>query len=171
MHKPAALVGSELGLGSAVQSKKIHKPMHHTRFFDKLEPGKPGNIRAKPEILGGGIAEELLSEMFESDSDTSEDGISLLVCRKLLKLMNGDVQYLREAGKSSFITKAQTIERCMTSLVNMRNLIDLFDGAMAPQTKSLPQGSGGTGIVPADVRPPRPEDASDISSNFINCET
>lgn len=52
---------------------------------------------------GGGIPESLLNQMFGSDGEVSEDGISLLLSRKLIKLMNGDVQYMREAGKSSFI--------------------------------------------------------------------
>lgn len=52
---------------------------------------------------GGGIPETLLNQIFGSDGEVSEDGISLLISRKLVKLMNGDVQYLREAGKSSFI--------------------------------------------------------------------
>lgn len=41
--------------------------------------------------------------MFGGNSETSEEGISLLISRKLVKLMNGDVHYLREAGKSTFI--------------------------------------------------------------------
>lgn len=52
---------------------------------------------------GGGIPELLLNEMFGSDEDASEEGFSLLISRKLVKLMNGDVRYMREAGKSSFI--------------------------------------------------------------------
>ncbi|KAF6142750.1 hypothetical protein GIB67_018461 [Kingdonia uniflora] len=56
---------------------------------------------------GGGIPEEFLSEMFENRTDTSEEGISLLISRKLLRLMNGDVRYLREAGKSSFIISVE----------------------------------------------------------------
>ncbi|KAK1386311.1 Phytochrome [Heracleum sosnowskyi] len=52
---------------------------------------------------GAGVPEDMLSQMFGSDSETSEEGISLLVSRKLVKLMNGDVHYLREAGKSTFI--------------------------------------------------------------------
>ncbi|XP_010247866.1 PREDICTED: phytochrome A [Nelumbo nucifera] len=53
---------------------------------------------------GGGIPEELLSQMFESNGDaSSEEGVSLLFSRKLLRLMNGDVRYLREEGKSTFI--------------------------------------------------------------------
>ncbi|XP_052192335.1 phytochrome A1-like [Diospyros lotus] len=52
---------------------------------------------------GGGVPEELLSQMFGGEADASEEGISLLISRKLVKLMNGDVRYLREAGKSTFI--------------------------------------------------------------------
>ncbi|XP_057961014.1 phytochrome A1-like [Malania oleifera] len=52
---------------------------------------------------GGGVPEELLNQMFGNNGDASEEGISLLVSRKLVKMMNGDVQYLREAGKSTFI--------------------------------------------------------------------
>nr|UWT50575.1 phytochrome A [Magnolia sieboldii] len=56
---------------------------------------------------GSGIPGELLSQMFESEAETSEEGISLLVCRKLLKIMNGDVRYLREANKSTFILSVE----------------------------------------------------------------
>ncbi|KAK1317642.1 Phytochrome A [Acorus calamus] len=52
---------------------------------------------------GSGVPEQLLDQMFGNEEDATEDGISLLVCRKLLRLMNGDVRYLKEAGKSSFI--------------------------------------------------------------------
>lgn len=45
--------------------------------------------------------------MFGSDGQESEEGISLLISRKLVKLMNGDVRYLREAGKSSFILNVE----------------------------------------------------------------
>nr|AGT50253.1 phytochrome A1 [Ipomoea batatas]GMD40694.1 phytochrome A [Ipomoea batatas] len=56
---------------------------------------------------GGGVPEELLTQMFGSEADASEDGISLLISRKLVKLMNGDVQYLREAGRSTFIISVE----------------------------------------------------------------
>ncbi|KAL8116929.1 phytochrome A [Apium graveolens] len=61
---------------------------------------------------GAGVPEDLLSQMFGSESETSEEGISLLISRKLVKLMNGDVHYLREAGKSTFII---TVELAATS--------------------------------------------------------
>ncbi|WCJ26801.1 phytochrome A [Euphorbia peplus] len=52
---------------------------------------------------GNGIPEAVLSPMFGGDGGISEESISLFVSRKLVKLMNGDVQYLREMGKSTFI--------------------------------------------------------------------
>lgn len=56
---------------------------------------------------GGGIPEALLNEMFGNNEGISEDGLSLLISRKLVKLMNGDVQYLREEGKSTFIISVE----------------------------------------------------------------
>ncbi|GAV92573.1 HATPase_c domain-containing protein, partial [Cephalotus follicularis] len=49
--------------------------------------------------VGGGVPEALLNQMFGSDEDATDEGLSLLISRKLLKLMNGDVQYLREAAR------------------------------------------------------------------------
>ncbi|CAL9037539.1 phytochrome A-like isoform X1 [Musa acuminata AAA Group] len=56
---------------------------------------------------GSGVPDDLLSEMFGTSEDPSEEGLGLLVCRKLLRLMNGDVRYLREAGKSGFIVSVE----------------------------------------------------------------
>ncbi|KAJ4840452.1 hypothetical protein Tsubulata_023022 [Turnera subulata] len=56
---------------------------------------------------GVGVPEAILNQMFGDDGDASEEGISLFVSRKLAKLMNGDVQYLREAGKSTFIISVE----------------------------------------------------------------
>lgn len=53
------------------------------------------------------MPDDLLSEMFGTSEDPSEEGLGLLVCRKLLRLMNGDVRYLREAGKSGFIVSVE----------------------------------------------------------------
>ncbi|KAK1401964.1 Phytochrome [Heracleum sosnowskyi] len=55
----------------------------------------------------GAVPEDLLSQMFGSNSETSDEGVSLLISRKLVKLMNGDVHYLREAGKSTFIISVE----------------------------------------------------------------
>ena len=56
---------------------------------------------------GAGIPEALLDQMFGGDTDASVEGISLVISRKLVKLMNGDVRYMREAGKSSFIISVE----------------------------------------------------------------
>ncbi|KAK1383402.1 hypothetical protein POM88_021137 [Heracleum sosnowskyi] len=59
-----------------------------------------------------------LSQMFGSNSETSDEGVSLLISRKLVKLMNGDVHYLREAGKSTFIISVELagVGYCTTRL-------------------------------------------------------
>ncbi|MFS8002458.1 putative histidine kinase/HSP90-like ATPase [Helianthus anomalus] len=56
---------------------------------------------------GGGVPEELLKQMFGNSVDATEEGISFVVSRNLLKLMSGDVQYLREATKSTFIISVE----------------------------------------------------------------
>lgn len=61
------------------------------------------NLEFRISHSGGGISEELLNQMFENSGDATEEGISLLITRKLVKLMNGDIQYLRAAGTSTFI--------------------------------------------------------------------
>ncbi|KAK6918723.1 PAS fold-2 [Dillenia turbinata] len=50
-----------------------------------------------------GIPEDLIQEMFHHTKGVSRDGLGLYISQKLVKTMNGTVQYLREAEKSSFI--------------------------------------------------------------------
>nr|AHZ63963.1 phytochrome [Taiwania cryptomerioides] len=52
---------------------------------------------------GRGLPEELVQQMFNLDNNISQEGFGLLICRKLVKLMNGDVQYVRGGGKPSFV--------------------------------------------------------------------
>ncbi|KAI4369342.1 hypothetical protein MLD38_017790 [Melastoma candidum] len=61
---------------------------------------------------GSGVPDTLLNQMFGTDGEVSEEGISLMISRKLVKLMNGDVQYLREAGKSTFIITVELAVAC-----------------------------------------------------------
>ncbi|GJM96423.1 hypothetical protein PR202_ga13254 [Eleusine coracana subsp. coracana] len=57
---------------------------------------------------GSGVPADILSQMYEEDNkEQSEEGLSLFVSRNLLKLMNGDVLHLREAGMSTFILTAE----------------------------------------------------------------
>ncbi|KAK9084623.1 hypothetical protein Sjap_025034 [Stephania japonica] len=50
-----------------------------------------------------GIPEALIQEMFHHSQGVSREGLGLYISQKLVKVMNGTVQYLREAEKSSFI--------------------------------------------------------------------
>lgn len=50
-----------------------------------------------------GIPEELIQEMFHHNHGVSREGLGLYISQKLVKIMNGTVQYVREAERSSFI--------------------------------------------------------------------
>ncbi|CAH2068769.1 unnamed protein product [Thlaspi arvense] len=50
-----------------------------------------------------GIPEELIQEMFHLGQTASREGLGLYMSHKLVRIMNGTVQYLREAERSSFI--------------------------------------------------------------------
>uniref|UniRef100_A0A9I9DU54 Phytochrome n=1 Tax=Cucumis melo TaxID=3656 RepID=A0A9I9DU54_CUCME len=50
-----------------------------------------------------GIPAHLIQEMFDDNNDSSKEGLGLYISQKLVKIMNGTVQYLREAETSSFI--------------------------------------------------------------------
>ena len=57
---------------------------------------------------GSGVPADILSQMYAEDNkEQSEEGLSLLVSRNLLRLMNGDVRHLREAEMSTFILTAE----------------------------------------------------------------
>ncbi|XP_022951908.1 phytochrome A-like [Cucurbita moschata] len=76
----------------------------------KDESGKSVNlvhVEFRITYVGGGMPESLLNEMFGNDEEASEEGFSLLVSRKLVKLMNGEVRYVREAANSTFIITLQ----------------------------------------------------------------
>ncbi|KAJ0963538.1 hypothetical protein J5N97_028660 [Dioscorea zingiberensis] len=50
-----------------------------------------------------GVPEALVQEMFRHSQGISREGLGLYISQKLVKIMNGTVQYLREAESSSFI--------------------------------------------------------------------
>ncbi len=53
------------------------------------------------------MPEELVHEMFDRGRGMTQEGLGLSMCRKLVKLMNGDVQYVRDAGKSYFLVNVE----------------------------------------------------------------
>ncbi|KAI8561837.1 hypothetical protein RHMOL_Rhmol04G0372700 [Rhododendron molle] len=52
---------------------------------------------------GDGLPPELVQDMFHSSRWVTQEGLGLSMCRKILKLMNGEVQYIRESERCYFI--------------------------------------------------------------------
>lgn len=52
---------------------------------------------------GEGLPPELVQDMFHSSRWITQEGLGLSMCRKLLKLMNGEVQYIRESERCYFL--------------------------------------------------------------------
>lgn len=52
---------------------------------------------------GEGLPPDLVQDMFRNSKWATQEGIGLSMCRKILKLMNGEVQYIRESERSYFL--------------------------------------------------------------------
>ncbi|KAL8484828.1 hypothetical protein ACS0TY_027209 [Phlomoides rotata] len=52
---------------------------------------------------GEGLPPELVQDMFQNSRWMTQEGLGLSMCRKLLKLMNGEVQYIRESERCYFL--------------------------------------------------------------------
>ncbi|XP_009606016.1 phytochrome B [Nicotiana tomentosiformis] len=52
---------------------------------------------------GEGLPPELVQDMFHSSRWVTKEGLGLSMCRKILKLMNGDIQYIRESERCYFL--------------------------------------------------------------------
>lgn len=86
-----AFEGSSVVLKLIPSKKRIGTKMHvvHLEFrITHPAPGVPG---------------QLIYEMFHQSKSASREGLGLYISQKLIKLMNGTVQYLREEEKSAFI--------------------------------------------------------------------
>lgn len=86
-----AFEGSSVVLKLIPRKKRIGTKMHvvHLEFrITHPAPGVPG---------------KLIYEMFHQSKSASREGLGLYISQKLIKLMNGTVQYLREAEKSAFV--------------------------------------------------------------------
>uniref|UniRef100_A0A0A9DIT1 Phytochrome B n=1 Tax=Arundo donax TaxID=35708 RepID=A0A0A9DIT1_ARUDO len=51
---------------------------------------------------GEGLPPDIVQDMFSNSRWTTQEGIGLSICRKILQLMGGDVQYIRESERSFF---------------------------------------------------------------------
>ncbi|KAL7252219.1 hypothetical protein ACSBR1_013965 [Camellia fascicularis] len=52
---------------------------------------------------GEGLPPELIQDMFHSSRWMTQEGLGLSLCRKILKLMNSEVQYIRESERCYFL--------------------------------------------------------------------
>ncbi|KAJ8542118.1 hypothetical protein K7X08_016984 [Anisodus acutangulus] len=52
---------------------------------------------------GEGLPPELIQDMFHNSQWVTQTGLGLSMCRKILKLMNGEVQYIRQSERCFFL--------------------------------------------------------------------
>jgi len=52
---------------------------------------------------GEGLPPELIQDMFHNSKWVTQEGLGLSMSRKIIKLMNGEVQYVREAERCYFL--------------------------------------------------------------------
>ncbi|XP_073276297.1 phytochrome B-like isoform X1 [Primulina huaijiensis] len=60
-------------------------------------------IEFRITCLGEGLPPEIVQDMFQSKRWATQEGQGLSICRKILKLMNGEVQYVRESERCHFL--------------------------------------------------------------------
>ena len=56
---------------------------------------------------GSGIPEDLVQQMHDCSQEITQEGMGLSVSRKLAKLMNGDVKYIRDADLCYFLVTVE----------------------------------------------------------------
>ncbi|KAM0947584.1 putative PAS domain, phytochrome, GAF domain, histidine kinase/HSP90-like ATPase [Dioscorea sansibarensis] len=62
-------------------------------------------------VPGEGLPPELVQDMFHNSRWATQEGMGLSISRKLLKLMNGEVQYIREAERCYFLIATELPRR------------------------------------------------------------
>ncbi|KAL1320778.1 hypothetical protein AAHE18_14G081500 [Arachis hypogaea] len=69
---------------------------------------------------GEGVPPELVQDMFHSSRWVTQEGLGLSMSRKILKLMNGEVQYIREAERCYFfvLLELPVTRRTYSKIVN-----------------------------------------------------
>ncbi|KAJ4975834.1 hypothetical protein NE237_000940 [Protea cynaroides] len=83
--------GSSVVLRVIPREQRIGTAMHIVHLEFRITHPAPG------------ISEALIQEMFHHSQGFSKEGLGLYISQKLVRIMNGTVQYLREAQRSSFI--------------------------------------------------------------------
>ncbi|KAK1279729.1 Phytochrome B [Acorus gramineus] len=65
------------------------------------------NLQFRITCPGEGLTPELVQDMFHSSRWATQEGLGLSMCRKILKLMKGEVQYIRESERCYFLIKIE----------------------------------------------------------------
>uniref|UniRef100_A0A7N0TJU6 Phytochrome n=1 Tax=Kalanchoe fedtschenkoi TaxID=63787 RepID=A0A7N0TJU6_KALFE len=79
------------------------------------------HIECRMICPGEGLPSELVQDMFHSSKWVTQEGLGLSTCRKILKHMNGEVQYIREAERCYFTIK---LELPMATSMSGSNSVD-----------------------------------------------
>ncbi|KAI4374376.1 hypothetical protein MLD38_012380 [Melastoma candidum] len=83
--------GSSVMLAMVSRKEQIGTKMHILHLEFRVTHPAPG------------VPQSLIHQMFHHDRNATREGLGLFISQKLVKIMNGTVQYLRGAEKSSFI--------------------------------------------------------------------
>nr|XP_043621174.1 phytochrome C [Erigeron canadensis] len=83
--------------GSSIQFRVTHRMEH---IGTKIQVA---HLEFRITHPAPGIPEKLIQDMFHTSRSVSREGLGLYISQKLVKIMNGTVQYLREADRASFI--------------------------------------------------------------------
>ncbi|KAM7257826.1 hypothetical protein ACFE04_013567 [Oxalis oulophora] len=77
----------------------------HVRPIFKQMSETITNVRVEFRMAcpGDGLPPELIQDMFHSSQWMTQEGLGLSMCRKILKLMGGEVQYIRESERCYFL--------------------------------------------------------------------
>ncbi|GAB2294236.1 hypothetical protein Dimus_028453 [Dionaea muscipula] len=82
----------------------------HVRARMQKTPDRTTVVHTEFRMIcpGDGLPPDLVQDMFNGSSRwASEEGLGLSMCRKILKLMNGEVQYIRESERCYFVIVLQ----------------------------------------------------------------
>ncbi|OVA16797.1 PAS domain [Macleaya cordata] len=61
------------------------------------------HLEFRMECLGEGLPPELVQDVFQGNHCSTQEGLALNMSRKILKLMNGEVQYIRGSERCFFL--------------------------------------------------------------------
>ncbi|XP_047333745.1 phytochrome C [Impatiens glandulifera] len=86
-----AFEGSSVQLRLKMKKEQIGTKMHIMHLEFRIRHPTPG------------IPDKLINEMFKSSRGMSREGLGLYISQKLVKAMNGSVQYVREDERLSFL--------------------------------------------------------------------